>query len=527
MAIENTYLLGKNITLGCGFDLQAKVPLDSRQVVPAYAGLQALIDGNAAYEGMIVYDEETKKTYQAQIVNDVLTFREFGINESELKNLIASETTAAMEFKGATASLPASGNKGDMYKVSSKFEVAAANDAEGEGFTAKVGDSIVYANTTYAEDGETIVGRTWYLVPSGDDIEDTWRPVTNVDSTATLTFEAGAKLEKTVAADGTITYKHSEISAPTNMNAEGDEQTRTYITQLITDNHGHIIGFKTATENVEDTNTTYTFEGQSDEATSVYFQVTSSEENASANVIYLDTYSKNEIAAIIGAAGSPEVKDDEGNITQAAVPGTGIFADIYSKDEVAALIQNVTGGQSAGEVLQELRDYKTSNDAIVKGYNQQDGTHVAGLVDMVADLLAVGATKVEASSTNGNIKIDGVETAIYTLDGEVYSSEDKEKLNNIESGAEVNVLEGIRLGSADSDVLAILTDKTTVIPAASDTTLGVVKSSTAENKVSVDTDGTMQVNSLNANKLVQTAGEWLILNGGNASLSETPDTEAE
>ena len=74
MAIENTYLLGKNITLGCGFDLQAKAPLDSRQTVPAFAGLQALIDGNAAYEGMIVYDEETKKTYQAQIVDDVLDY---------------------------------------------------------------------------------------------------------------------------------------------------------------------------------------------------------------------------------------------------------------------------------------------------------------------------------------------------------------------------------------------------------------------------------------------------------------------
>ena len=53
MAIENTYLLGKNITLGCGFDLQAKAPLDSRQTVPAFAGLQALIDGNAAYEGIL------------------------------------------------------------------------------------------------------------------------------------------------------------------------------------------------------------------------------------------------------------------------------------------------------------------------------------------------------------------------------------------------------------------------------------------------------------------------------------------
>ena len=147
MAIENTYLLGKNITLGCGFDLQAKAPLDSRQTVPAFAGLQALIDGNAAYEGMIVYDEETKKTYQAQIVDDVLTFREFGINEAELKDLIASETTAAMEFKGAATALPENPAKGDMYKVTASFEV--------NGEEVLVGDSIVY-------DGEQ-----WFIIQIG------------------------------------------------------------------------------------------------------------------------------------------------------------------------------------------------------------------------------------------------------------------------------------------------------------------------------------------------------------------------
>jgi hypothetical protein len=77
MAIEKTYLLGKNITLGCGFDLQAKAPLDSRQVVPEYDGLQALIDGNAAYEGMIVYDQDTKKTYQVKWQDGSLTYEEF------------------------------------------------------------------------------------------------------------------------------------------------------------------------------------------------------------------------------------------------------------------------------------------------------------------------------------------------------------------------------------------------------------------------------------------------------------------
>lgn len=339
MAIENTYLLGKNITLGCGFDLQAKAPLDSRQTVPAFVGLQALIDGNAAYEGMIVYDEETKKTYQAQIIDGALKFREFGLTQAELEDIIGSTTTAAMEFKGVVTSLPASGGKGDMYKVSAAFDVAAANDAQGEGFSAKIGDSIVCEGND-----------KWFLIPSGDDIEDTWRPVTGVNNDSALTFKAGDKLEVTTAADGTITYKHVAIDAPTIV-AE-NEQTRTYITELVTDGHGHVTGVKTATENVVDTDTTYDFEGQSEEATSVYFQVTSSEEGASTEVIYLDAYSKNETNNLLN-----------GKVDKAT--GKSLIAD----------------------------------------------TEIARLSGM-----STGANKTEASTSNGYIKIDGAETKVYELD---------------------------------------------------------------------------------------------------------------
>jgi len=48
--------------------------------------------------------------------------------------------------------------------------------------------------------------------------------------------------------------------------------------------------------------------------------------------------------------------------------------------------------------------------------------------------------------------------------------------------------------------------------------LGGVKSSDAENKVAVGADGTMEVNSMNVNKLVQTSGDTLILNGGSATV---------
>ena len=442
MAIEKTYLLGKNITLGCGFDLQAKAPLDSRQVVPEYAGLQALIDGNAAYEGMIVYDEETKKTYQAQIVDDVLTFREFGINEAELKDLIASETTAAMEFKGAATALPENPAKGDMYKVTASFKVGEED--------VKVGDSIVY-------DGEQ-----WFIIPSGDDIEDTWRPVTGVDNDSTLTFVAGDKLEKTVAADGTITYKHVAIDAPEDMTAEDDEKTRTYITQLITDNHGHIIGFKTATENVEDTNTEYTFEGQSDEATSVYFQVTSNEEGASAEVVYLDAYSKNEVSTELAkkvdkVEGYSLVSDDEiarlaevdnyddeevlgliGDNAQAiedletyvgTIPTDDKYKDLsvvgYINKKAEETLAAAQGGSSetAASVKQQLDNYKSENDTRVKA--AEDAIDAAeGRMDTAEGKIA----GLETESAKHALKSD-VETA---LNGKVDKVEGKSLIDDTE-----------------------------------------------------------------------------------------------
>ena len=55
------------------------------------------------------------------------------------------------------------------------------------------------------------------------------------------------------------------------------------------------------------------------------------------------------------------------------------------------------------------------------------------------------------------------------------------------------------------------------LPIATAERLGRVKSSNKENYVKVHDDGTMEVNSLNVMKLVQTEGDLLILDGGNAN----------
>lgn len=58
------------------------------------------------------------------------------------------------------------------------------------------------------------------------------------------------------------------------------------------------------------------------------------------------------------------------------------------------------------------------------------------------------------------------------------------------------------------------------IPIATAEVLGVVKSTTSENGVSITGDGTMIVNNINIEKITQTPDTELILNGGDATVSE-------
>lgn len=55
------------------------------------------------------------------------------------------------------------------------------------------------------------------------------------------------------------------------------------------------------------------------------------------------------------------------------------------------------------------------------------------------------------------------------------------------------------------------------IPVATTASLGVVRSSSGQNEVSVDSTGIMAVNSVNVMRLEQDNDNWLILDGGNAA----------
>ena len=123
-------------------------------------------------------------------------------------------------------------------------------------------------------------------------------------------------------------------------------------------------------------------------------------------------------------------------------------------------------------------------------------SQVAGLTAALADKVDVVAGK--GLSTND------------------FTTELLQKLNGIEAGAEVNAIESVSLNSVPLEI----SGKAVNIPIATTGALGVVQSSAAENGVTVTSNGSMEVNNINVNKLVQTDGESLILNGGNAALSD-------
>ena len=55
---------GKGITVASGFDLSAKSPLDTREVVETFSDLADHVVNNRAYDGMLCYVKEDKVTYQ-------------------------------------------------------------------------------------------------------------------------------------------------------------------------------------------------------------------------------------------------------------------------------------------------------------------------------------------------------------------------------------------------------------------------------------------------------------------------------
>lgn len=205
--------------------------------------------------------------------------------------------------------------------------------------------------------------------------------------------------------------------------------------------------------------------------------------------------------------GTKPTKGEDGNYTGA----TGIYTDIYIKDEVTKLIADITGGESAADVLASLNAYKTTNDARVKAVEDQLPTFAK------ADLVYT-KEDIDGKITTINDTVGGINTRLETAET---------KLGTIEDHAQENVIEKIIYGTQElTPVGKTVTITPKELAVATAEILGGVRSVVrtndegavvaAQNTIEVAATGVMTVNSLNVNRLVQDAGDVLILNGGNA-----------
>jgi polyhydroxyalkanoate synthesis regulator phasin len=163
---------------------------------------------------------------------------------------------------------------------------------------------------------------------------------------------------------------------------------------------------------------------------------------------------------------------------------TGLPAALEQKVSVQAGYRMITDAE--GEKLEKL---VLSEDGTV----EVSGTIAAGNVDGLESWITTRAATLKGLSENN--LTDALKTKIES--------------------SQANVIEIVKVNGVAVEVSA--EDKSVNIPMATAAALGVVKGTDAENGIAVADDGTMSVNSVNVNKLVQTEGDSIVLDGGNSA----------
>lgn len=237
----------------------------------------------------------------------------------------------------------------------------------------------------------------------------------------------------------------------------------------------------------------------------------------------------------------PAAADAEANVLYLVMNAETGFYDIYAKvddavvrlDDVSVNLDNYSTTEQMNEAIAAAIANKvdkvdgkglSTEDFTTALKNKLNGIAAGAEVNYIkntSDEFSVSSAGVLSVAEVAQSKVTGLDTALggkvdkvagKGLSTNDYSTADKTKLGNIENGANVNLIENVKVNG----VALNIAEKGVDIPLAGDAA-GVVVGSSAENKVAVGTDGTMTVNNINMAKLVQTTGDFLILDGGNAS----------
>lgn len=405
----------------------------------------------------------------------------------------------------------------------------------------QIGNQAHFSAKVVASEDEMTDATTLYLMKTaetGDDLYEEWMLIggvaTKIGTTATdltdyATTEAVATAIKT-AVDTAVADMSAEIGALEDVHAKDAADLQ----KAVEDVAGDLADFQTAVgttyetiENVESKRAALQDSidavaadvAKKADAEDTSAAIKAAEEKADAAQGTADANA----TAIEGLQGTSDDHEERIADLEAVGAEKNVIASVSTEFniaenrelQIASVAQDKVTGLTAD--LAALREGKVDTK-----FTNIDGQQVAWTLlspenqDKLAALTIGDGGNIELSGKVNAENVEGLASYITAYRDSIsglLSSTAETKLSGIAEGAQVNVLEGIKIAGAKLEVGA---DKHVNIPFATNDTIGVVLSSTAENKISVGADGTMEVNSLNVNKLVQTEGETLILNGGSS-----------
>lgn len=192
-------------------------------------------------------------------------------------------------------------------------------------------------------------------------------------------------------------------------------------------------------------------------------------------------------------------------------------ADVYTKTEIGTIAE----GKTIVGMIAEAQTAATYDDTAIKGLLTEEVNRATA----AEGALSARITKAEAFLNEANLDAeDGSNNVIDTLkEIQEYILRDETGAAGMLSSINANTaaIEAINhestgiLAEAKNYTDSVITALPNSGPIAGDL-LGLVKSSDEDNKIKVETDGTMSVNRISTDKLYVTEGSELILNGGSA-----------
>ena len=203
------------------------------------------------------------------------------------------------------------------------------------------------------------------------------------------------------------------------------------------------------------------------------------------------------------------------NSTVVLLPGefavendTGLFKIGNGTD----VFKDLKYANKAGETSQELENLKAQIGEIPEGKT---------IIQMIEEAAASGGTVTWDDIENKPTKVSAFENDANYLTGQSLSNyatkaDLNAKQDKLTAGNNITIVDGVISatgGSGESSAVESVNGQTGVVNiAASD----LITPSSAANKVSIAEDGTLEVNSLTFDKIMQSEGDEIILSGGGA-----------